>query len=31
MLKGILPEADFNILETLWDSDKCQVKVRYKK
>lgn len=27
MLKGIAPEAEFNVKETLWDGDKCMVKI----
>jgi len=28
MLKGVAPDAEFVVGDTLWDSDKCAVKVR---
>jgi len=30
MLKGISPNADFSVMDTLWDSDKCSVSVKLK-
>jgi hypothetical protein len=28
MVKGVAPDAEFEVLETLWDDKKCRVRVR---
>jgi len=28
MIKGVSPDADFSVADTLWDSDKCEVDVK---
>ena len=27
MIKGVSPDSDFSVISTLWDSDKCVIKV----